>query len=74
MLYTRLAVLCILASIVLLFGREHVERIGLRAASEPLKAGAVGLLIQLLFFPVLIVTIVLYLLFYVVAATHLKGP
>lgn len=29
-----------------------------RAASEPMKAGAVGLLIQLLFFPVLIATIV----------------
>lgn len=55
----RLAVLCILASIVLLFGRGYVERIGLRAASEPLKAGAVGLLMQLLFFPVLIATIVL---------------
>jgi len=56
---TRLAVLCILASVVLLFGREHVERVGLRAASEPMKAGAVGLLIQLLFFPVLLVTVVL---------------
>lgn len=55
---TRLAVLCILASIVLLFGRGYVERVSLRAASEPMKAGAVGLLIQLLFFPVLIATIV----------------
>ena len=51
---TRLAVLCILASIVLLFGRGYVERVSLRAASEPMKAGAVGVLIQLLFFPVLI--------------------
>ncbi len=56
---TRLAVLCILASIVVLFGREHVERVGLRAASEPVKAGAVGVLIQLLFLPVLVVTVVL---------------
>jgi hypothetical protein len=55
----RLAVLCILTSIVLLFGREYVERVSVRAASEPLKAGAVGILIQLLFFPVLIATIVL---------------
>ena len=55
---TRLAVLCILASIVLLFGRGYVERVSLRAASEPMKAGAVGLLIQLLFFPVLIAMIV----------------
>jgi hypothetical protein len=55
---SRLAVLCILASIVLLFGRGYVERVSLRAASEPVKAGAVGLLIQLLFFPVLVATIV----------------
>ena len=55
---SRLAVLCILASVVLLFGRGYVERVSLRAASEPMKAGAVGLLIQLLFFPVLIATIV----------------
>lgn len=55
---TRLAVLCILASVVLLFGRGYVERVSLRAASEPMKAGVVGLLIQLLFFPVLIAMIV----------------
>jgi hypothetical protein len=54
----RLAVLCILAAIVMMFGRGYVERISLRAASEPLKAGAVGVLIQLLFFPVLIAMIV----------------
>ena len=56
---TRLAVMVILASIVLLFARDYVERIGVRAASEPVKAGAIGLLIQLLFFPVLIASIVL---------------
>jgi hypothetical protein len=55
----RLAVLCILASIVLLFARPYVERVSIRAAAEPVKAGAIGLLIQLLFFPVLIATIVL---------------
>jgi hypothetical protein len=55
---SRLAVLCILASIVLLFGRGYVERVSLRAASEPVKAGAVGLLIQLAFFPVLIAMII----------------
>jgi hypothetical protein len=54
----RLAVLCVLASIVLLFGRGYIDRVGARAASEPVKAGVVGLLIQLLFFPVLIATIV----------------
>jgi hypothetical protein len=56
---TRLAVMCILASIVLLFARDYVERIGVRAATEPVKAGAIGLLIQLLFLPVLIASIVL---------------
>jgi hypothetical protein len=56
---SRLAVLCILASIVMLFSREYVERVSLQAASEPVKAGVVGLLIQLLFIPVLIAIIVL---------------
>ena len=56
---TRLAVMCILASIVLLFARDYVERVGVRAATEPVKAGAIGLLIQLLFLPVLIASIVL---------------
>jgi hypothetical protein len=56
---TRLAIYCILACFVLLFSRGYVERIGVRAASEPLKAGAVGFLIQLLFFPVLVASIVL---------------
>jgi hypothetical protein len=59
---TRLGVLCILASIVLLFGREYVERVSLRAASEPMKAGLVGVLIQLLFFPVLLATIFVMLI------------
>ena len=44
---------------MLLFGRGYVERVSLRAATEPVKAGAVGLLIQLLFVPVLVATIVL---------------
>jgi len=54
---TRLGVLCILASIVLLFGRPYVERISERAATEPVKAGLVGVLIQLLFVPLLLATI-----------------
>ena len=43
---------------MLLFGRDYVERVGVRAASEPMKAGVVGFLIQLLFFPVLVASIV----------------
>jgi hypothetical protein len=54
----RVAVLCLLVALVTLLGREYVERIGSRAATEPLKAGAIGLLSQLLFLPVFIVTIV----------------
>ena len=55
-----LAVLCILASIVLLFGRGYVDRVSLHAppAEALVKAGAVGIPIQLLFFPVLIAMIV----------------
>jgi hypothetical protein len=55
---TRLAIYAILACFVLLFSRGYVERVSARAASEPLKAGAVGFLIQLLFFPVLVASIV----------------
>lgn len=55
---TRLAILCLLAALVVLFGRGYVERTGDRAATDPVKAGAIGLLAQLLFLPVLIITIV----------------
>ena len=55
----RIAVLCLLAALVILLGRDHVGRISARAAAEPLKAGAIGLLAQLLFLPLLVVTIVL---------------
>jgi hypothetical protein len=55
----RVAVLCLLAALVLLLGRDYVERVSLRAAGEPLKAGAIGFLAQLLFLPLLIITIVL---------------
>jgi len=55
----RVAVLCLLAALVVLLGRDHVMRISERAAAEPLKAGAIGFLAQLLLLPLLIVTIVL---------------
>jgi hypothetical protein len=53
----RVAVLCVLASLVLLVGREYVERVGARAVAEPVKAGVIGLLAQLLFIPLLVITI-----------------
>ncbi|PYR26846.1 MAG: hypothetical protein DMF92_17555 [Acidobacteria bacterium] len=53
----RVIMLCALTSLVVLVGREYVERAGARAAAEPIKAGAVGLLAQLLFVPLLVITI-----------------
>ena len=57
----RVGVLCLLAALVMLVARDQVDRIAQRAVAEPLKAGAVGLLAQLLFVPLLIVTILLLL-------------
>lgn len=54
----RVFVLCVLTCIVLFVGREYVERVGARAAAEPLKSGAIGFLAQLLFLPVLVLTVV----------------
>jgi hypothetical protein len=58
----RVGMLCLLAALVMLFARDHVTRIGSRAAAEPLKAGAIGLLVQLLFLPLLIVTTLLFVI------------
>ena len=55
----RVAILCVLGALVMLLARQYVEMTGLRAVAEPLKAGAVGFLAQLLFLPVLLVTIVI---------------
>jgi hypothetical protein len=55
----RVVVLCVLTSLVLLVGRGYVERVGVRAIEEPLKAGVIGLLAQLLFIPLLFVTVLL---------------
>ena len=55
----RVAVLCLLAALVMLLGRDYVERISARAAAEPVKAGAIGFLAQVLFLPILIITIIL---------------
>ena len=55
----RVVVLCVLTSLVLLVGRGYVERVGARAIAEPVKAGAIGLLAQLLFIPLLFVTVLL---------------
>jgi hypothetical protein len=55
---TRLAVLCLFAALVVLLGAPYVDRVAAHARLEPLKAGVIGFLSQLLFVPLLIVTIV----------------
>jgi hypothetical protein len=55
----RVAILCVLGALVMLLGRDYVERTSFRAAAEPLKAGAIGFLAQLLFLPVLIIAIII---------------
>ena len=54
----RVGVLCLLVGLVMLLAREQIDRVGRRAAAEPVKSGAIGILSQLLFLPLLIVTIV----------------
>jgi hypothetical protein len=54
----RVAVLCLFAALVVLFGRDYMERAGTVAAASSLKAGAVGILAQILFIPLLVITCV----------------
>jgi hypothetical protein len=54
----RVAVLCLLTALVVLFGREYADRAGAVAAASSVKAGAVGFLAQILFLPLLIITCV----------------
>lgn len=53
----RLFVLALLASGIVLVARGPVERIAQRASAEPLKAGVVGVVIQMLAVPLLVVGI-----------------
>lgn len=54
----RVAVLCLFAALVVLFGREYMERAGSVAANASVKAGAVGFAAQILFVPLLVITII----------------
>lgn len=56
---TRLAIMCLMAAFVILIGQKHVELTGEYASAEPLKSGAIGLLAQILFVPVLVLLILL---------------
>jgi hypothetical protein len=58
----RFAMYCLLAAIVVLLGRDHVDRIGRLAAAESLKAGAIGVFSQLLFVPLLVIAVILLLI------------
>ena len=51
----RVAVLCLFTALVVLFGREYMERVSTVAAASSVKAGAVGLLAQVLFLPLLVI-------------------
>ncbi len=53
----RVALVMLLAAIVLLVAKRHVLQIADRAAAEPVKAWAVGFLVEILFVPVLAMTI-----------------
>jgi hypothetical protein len=55
---THTAVLCLLTALVLLIAQQYADRASLRAASETAKAFAVGFLAEILFLPVLVITIV----------------
>lgn len=54
----RVAFVTLLALVVVAFGRPSVERIADRASADPLRAGLAGFLGQLLFVPVLLMTVV----------------
>ena len=55
----RTALLILLVCLVLLIVPRPVETVAARAAAEPVKAGLIGLACELLFLPVLILTIIL---------------
>ena len=54
----RLTVLILVALIIAAFGRNAVERISARTAAAPVRAGLIGLAGQILFLPVLVLTVI----------------
>jgi hypothetical protein len=54
----RMAMLLLLTLVVVAFGPQAVERIADRTAIDPLRAGLIGFFAELLFFPVVVVTVV----------------
>jgi len=54
----RVALLALLALALMAFGRSAVERVADRAASDPVRAGLTGFAAQILFVPVVVLTVV----------------
>ena len=54
----RIGFLALLALVVVAFGRTWIERIAERAAADPFRSGLAGFLGQVLFIPILLITIV----------------
>ena len=54
----RIGLLSLLALVVMAFGRTWTERIAERASADPLRSGLAGFLGQVLFLPLLLITIV----------------
>ena len=55
----RIGLLALLALAIVAFGRTSIERIAERASADPLRSGLTGFLGQVLFVPVLLMTVVL---------------
>lgn len=54
----RVALLALMALALMAFGRSSVERVAERAAADPVRAGLTGFVAQILFVPVVLLTIV----------------
>jgi ribosomal protein L18E len=54
----RVVLLMLLSALVLLLGRPYVEQIAERAAAEPVKSWLVGFLAEIVFVPMLVLTVV----------------
>jgi hypothetical protein len=54
----RVALLMLLTLVVVAFGPGAVERIADRTAVDPLRAGLIGFFAELLFFPVVVITVI----------------
>lgn len=54
----RVGLLMLLAGLVILISRSTVEQIANRAAAEPVKSWAIGFLVEILFVPILVFTVV----------------